>query len=195
MILYLKPHKSFCVPKLTAIDTPLFMTVSINPSYTRNFHPGDTDPNIPLALAGPLDAWSRQALRQSTVDKIGILFNELGAQSARMQQGGRKTWWDMGDFEEIVPGSIRYNCRAEFGAAGTLLPKECEDASYNFAKPGDTPAITPGSPLYYRSGRFSKPEHTSIQSTEPFVAQETACSRSLHPRTQSSCPGMRYEEL
>ena len=128
------------------------MTISIHPSWTRNYHPGDTDPLIPLAFRHPLAVWAQQAVRQSTKDKINILDNELQVQSSLMRQGGRKTWWDTGGFEEVVPIGVQYQCHSQYGSPGTLRIQDCEDASFQFAKSGQTPAITPSSPLYFRSG-------------------------------------------
>ena len=133
------------------VEAPLFMTVSVTHPGV-NFRPGDTDPKVPLVLTGPLAQWRAEQWSQKKRDGITVLINEMVHQSDSMEAGGKKNWWDNTDFEDIIPNGVDYPCSAELGTPPELKQNECLQASFEFIKKGSPPPITPGSPLYFRSG-------------------------------------------
>lgn len=136
------------------VDAPLFLTVSVTAAWRHNFHPGDTDPNVPRALQVPLDGWRKQAMRQETRNKVTVLINELEYQATKMEQGGRKAWWDTQRFQEIFLVGADYRCQRALGAEGSLQLRDCQRASYEFIRQGMSPLITKQAPLRFQSGKF-----------------------------------------
>ena len=82
-------------------------------------------------------------------------MNEMVYQSDRMEAGGKKNWWDNTNFEEITLNGVGYPCDAGLGTLPDLNPRDCRQASFEFVRQGDSPDITPGSPLYFRSGMYA----------------------------------------
>ncbi|KAL9613005.1 MAG: hypothetical protein Q9167_002438 [Letrouitia subvulpina] len=145
-----------------SVDAPLFLTVSITSTSRHNFRPGDTDPSVPRALEVPLDGWRRQALRKATSIKLTVLINQLEYQATKMEQGGRKAWWDTQRFEEIILVGSDYQCQRAFGAPGSLQFRDCQRASFEFIHQGIAPRITKSAPLRFQSGQcIFKVEATS----------------------------------
>ena len=135
-------------------EAPLFLTVSVTPPFIENKRPGDTDPHVPLALQLPIKSYrATEAAFLLTQERLTVLINELGYQSQKMVQGGKKAWWDTQNFQAIIPVGVDYQCTEKLGAKGILQARDCRDASYGFVKQGDAPLITPNTPINTKSGK------------------------------------------
>ena len=144
------------------LDAPLFLTVSLGPPNVPNYRPGDTDPEIALALRHPLSDRRHYAVLQSTRNKVSVFMNELGVVAMKMMQGGKKAWWDTGKFQAVILASLEYQCKEVLGPKGALQARDCQDASYAFVQQGAEARITFNNPIIYTRGEDSTTEYAIV---------------------------------
>ena len=124
------------------------MTITVSARVKYN-PPGDYDPVVNQKLRDALQQKADDAWMKRTKDKIAMVINALQATYERMNIAGKNAWWDNKHFQQQIPDRVGNLCNVKRGKPDAL---DCERASFNFIRKGQTPTISPGKPLILRHG-------------------------------------------
>ena len=130
-----------------------FITVQLSNHGTPNRYPGDTDPSVPIIIAGVV-RFHPDALAHTI--KRPLVATQWGTQAARMSRGGSRPWWSVPSQSSGID-QMSYEYSADLGSPD---PTDCTQIEWDQLPPATAPKtstliVSPESTTFLHSNSCS----------------------------------------